>query len=56
MRHLTQNCPKPLIKIAGTTLIEHNIAMMKKVGITDIVINLGYLGHMIKDALQKALI
>ena len=53
MRHLTQNCPKPLIKIAGTTLIEHNIAMMKKAGITDIVINLGYLGHMIKDALQE---
>ena len=31
MRHLTQNCPKPLDQIAGTTLIEHNIAMMKKV-------------------------
>jgi MurNAc alpha-1-phosphate uridylyltransferase len=51
MRPLTARCPKPLIPIAGTTLIEHNIHQLKANGITDIVINLGYLGHMIESYL-----
>ena len=48
MRPLTDHLPKPLIPIAGTTLIEHNIHQLKLNGITEIVINLGYLGDMIK--------
>lgn len=48
MRPLTNHLPKPLIPIAGTTLIEHNIRQLKFNGISEIVINLGYLGDMIK--------
>lgn len=51
MRPLTDHLPKPLIPIAGTTLIEHNIRQLKLNGITEIVINLGYLGDMIKSQL-----
>ena len=52
MGALTQRMPKPLIKVGDESLIEHNIQMLKSAGIQDIVINLGYMGHMIEDKLQ----
>ncbi len=48
---LTDKTPKPLIKVAGKTLIEHQIAAIKKAGINEIVINTGWLGQMIMDYL-----
>ena len=32
MRQLTDNCPKPLLKIAGRSIIEHLILALKKQG------------------------
>ena len=52
MGTLTQRMPKPLIKVGGESLIEHNIQMLKSAGVQDIVINLGYMGQMIEDRLQ----
>ncbi|MDB5773769.1 MAG: nucleotidyltransferase family protein [Burkholderia sp.] len=51
MRPLTDNCPKPLLKVRGRPLIAWHILNLVKVGITDIVINHAHLGHMIEEAL-----
>lgn len=51
MMPLTKNTPKPLIKVQGLTLIEHSINALKKAGISEIVINISYLGEQIKSYL-----
>jgi len=52
MRPLTDHCPKPLLKVADKPLIEHHINNLVANGITDIVINLAWLGEKIVDYLQ----
>lgn len=49
MRPYTDTLPKPLLKVADKALIEHTIEKLQHAGFTDIVINLAYLGHLIKD-------
>ncbi|MGI9228220.1 MAG: N-acetylmuramate alpha-1-phosphate uridylyltransferase MurU [Gammaproteobacteria bacterium] len=51
LRPLTNNIPKPLIKIAGKPLIEHHLERLKSAGFENIVINLSYLGDIIKTYL-----
>lgn len=51
MRPLTDNCPKPLLAVAGKPLIVHHIEKLVALGISDIVINHAYLGQMIEDTL-----
>lgn len=51
MRPLTNNCPKPLLKVKGKALIEYHILGLKKAGVTDIVINHAHLGQQIEDYL-----
>lgn len=51
MMPLTKNTPKPLMKAQGLTLIEHSINALKNAGITEIVINISYLGEQIKSYL-----
>lgn len=51
MRPLTEKCPKPLLKAGGTPLIEHTIAALQGAGISDLVINHAWLGHLIESAL-----
>jgi len=51
MMPLTANTPKPLIKTKGIPLIEHSINALKNAGVNDIVINISYLGDMIKKYL-----
>lgn len=51
MAPLTDNCPKPLIALAGKPLIVHHIEKLVAAGITDLVINHAYLGHMIEQYL-----
>ena len=46
---LTDNIPKPLLKIANKYLIEHVILYLKKFGIKEIIISVNYLGDMIKN-------
>ena len=52
MRPLTDNCPKPMLKVAGIPLIEYHIKNLVKAGITDIVINHAWLGSIIEEYLQ----
>ncbi|MEL6883320.1 MAG: nucleotidyltransferase family protein [Pseudomonadota bacterium] len=48
MRPLTDNCPKPLIQVAGRALIDHALDMARSAGITRIVANLHYLPDQIE--------
>ncbi len=52
MRPLTDTRPKPALKIAGKTLVEHNLDQL--VGLVDeAVIVIGYEGNIIKEALGE---
>ncbi len=51
MRPLTDECPKPLLKVRGRPLIVWHILNLVRAGITEIVINLHYKGEMIEAAL-----
>ncbi|RZI41796.1 nucleotidyltransferase family protein [Herbaspirillum sp. HC18] len=51
MRPLTDECPKPLLKVRGRPLIVWHILNLVRAGITDIVINHAHLGHMIEETL-----
>ena len=48
MMPLTENLPKPLLKIGNESLIERNINALLAAGFNDIIINISYLGGMIK--------
>ena len=48
---LTDQVPKPLLQIAGTPLIVYHLINLKKIGITEIVINVAYLAEQIRSAL-----
>ena len=52
MRPLTNNTPKPMLKVAGLPLIEHQVRRLVAAGITDIVINHAYLGEQIEEYLK----
>lgn len=45
----TENCPKPLLAIAGKPILEHIITRAKSEGFSNFVIAIHYLGHMIED-------
>jgi len=51
MRPLTDQCPKPLLAVAGRPLIEHQIEALVRDGWRELVINLGWLGEQIRAAL-----
>ena len=51
MLPLTQNTPKPLLKIGDHALIEHHLIRLHEAGFQNIVINLAYLGHQIREKL-----
>jgi len=51
MRPLTDQCPKPLLKVRGRPLIVWHILNLVRAGIIDIVINHAHLGQMIEEAL-----
>ena len=43
MGNLTQNCPKPLLKVKGRCLIDWHLIKLSEAGFKDIVINVAYL-------------
>ena len=48
MLPLTEHIPKPLIKICGTPLIEHVVAVLPE-EVTELILVVGYLGEQIKE-------
>ncbi len=51
MRPLTDTIPKPLLRIHGRPLIERHVERLAQAGIERVVINLAWLGSMIRDYL-----
>lgn len=47
MRPLTDHTPKPLLRIAGTPLIEHHIRRLAAAGVSELVINVSHLAEQI---------
>lgn len=48
LRPLTDNTPKPMLKIGDKPIIEHNIDRLIQFGIKDVYISINYLGEQIK--------
>jgi MurNAc alpha-1-phosphate uridylyltransferase len=51
MRPLTDRLPKPLLPVRGKPLIEYHLERLAQAGVERIVINLAWLGNMIREAL-----
>lgn len=49
LRPLTDQTPKPMLRVHGRPLLEHQIEWLKAAGITDLVINLHHLGEQIEN-------
>jgi dTDP-glucose pyrophosphorylase len=49
LRPHTENCPKPLLPVAGKPMLEHILERAKMEGFSHFVIAVHYLGHMIED-------
>lgn len=45
MGNLTQNCPKPLLKVKGRSLIDWHLIKLSEAGFKDVVINVAYLSE-----------
>ncbi|EMY62892.1 NTP transferase domain-containing protein [Leptospira terpstrae] len=53
MGTLTENCPKPLLKIQGITLLDYSLYLLYEWKISKVWINTHYLGEKIKEHIQK---
>jgi len=51
---VTANMPKVLLKVGEKTLIEHNVDKLRKIGINDIAVVIGYKGEMVKEVLGNS--
>jgi N-acetyl-alpha-D-muramate 1-phosphate uridylyltransferase len=51
MRPATDHTPKPLLEVRGKPLIQYHVERLAHAGILEIVINLAWLGSMIRDYL-----
>ncbi len=49
LRPHTDNCPKPLLPVAGKPMLEHIIERAKLEGFQNFILSVHYLGHMIED-------
>ena len=49
LRPLTNDCPKPMLKIADAPILEHIILSARDSGFLNFVISLNYLGHIVRE-------
>jgi MurNAc alpha-1-phosphate uridylyltransferase len=54
MRHLTENTPKPLLQVAGKSMLAHQLDKLAAAGFNQVVINLGHFGEQIKEEAIRA--
>ncbi len=52
MLPLTEDIPKPLVKVAGRPLIDYVLDRLASAGVTEVVLNLHYKGEILKDYLE----
>ena len=53
MRPLTDTKPKPLIEVAGTTLLDHVLDLLREAGVGRIVVNVHYLADQVEAHLAE---
>ena len=46
---VAKDIPKPMIKIGGMPILEHEIECLRNQGFTNIIITVSHLGHIIMD-------
>lgn len=51
MRPLTDHTPKPLLTVAGKSLIEYHLLNLRRAGIQEVIVNLAHLGEKIRQHL-----
>ena len=49
LRPITEKIPKVLVSVAGKPFLEHQLALLRKQGLTRVVLCLGHLGEMVVD-------
>ena len=49
LRPLTEKVPKALVEVAGRPFLEHQIELLKRNAIVEVVVCVGYLGEMIEE-------
>lgn len=49
LRPVTEKIPKSLVEVAGKPFLDHQIALLRRHGLTDLVLCVGHLGEMIRD-------
>lgn len=52
MRELTQTCPKPMLEAGGQPLIFYHLQALARAGYQEVVINTGWLGHILEAAIE----
>ena len=48
MLPLTANMPKPMLSVGGKPLLQYHVERLRDAGITDLIVNLAYLGEVIE--------
>lgn len=51
LRPITATIPKSLVEVGGRPFAEHQVELLRRHGLTDIVFLVGYRGEMVRDAL-----
>ena len=49
LRPMTEKIPKALVEVAGRPFLEHQIALLKRNAIAEVILCVGYLGEMIEE-------
>ncbi len=49
LRPLTESVPKPMIEVSGKPFLEYEINLLKKAGMSDFVLCVGYKANVVKD-------
>lgn len=49
LKSVVKNVPKPMVKVAGKPILEHNIEWLSRFGVRQIAVNLHYLPQVIRD-------
>ena len=52
LRPVTTQIPKPMVPVAGVPYLEHQLRLLAKQGLTDVVLLTGHLGEQISDYFQ----
>jgi MurNAc alpha-1-phosphate uridylyltransferase len=53
MRPLTDNCPKPMVKLGGKPMIDHVLDRLADAGVAHAIVNVHYLPEMIESHLRR---